>query len=58
MTGDGRADIVGFGDAGVWESINLGNAAFKALQKVIDNFGYDVEGWRFEKHPRSVVGSR
>jgi hypothetical protein len=58
LTGDRRADIVGFGNAGVWESLNNGNATFQALQKVIDNFGYDAGGWRVEKHPRFVVGQR
>ena len=28
LTGDGRADIVGFGNAGVWASLNNGNGTF------------------------------
>jgi hypothetical protein len=28
LTGDGRADIVGFGDAGVWTALNNGNGTF------------------------------
>ena len=56
LTGDGRADIVGFGDGGVWVSLNNGNGTFKPLTKVIDNFGYDAGGWRVEKHPRLVAG--
>jgi hypothetical protein len=28
LTGDGRADIVGFGDGGVWVSLNNGNGGF------------------------------
>jgi hypothetical protein len=58
LTGDRRADVVGFGDAGVWESLNSGNATFQALQKVIDNFAYSAGAWRVEKHPRFVVGPR
>jgi hypothetical protein len=56
LTGDKRADVVGFGNAGVWESLNNGNATFQALQMVIANFAYDAGGWRIEKHPRFVVG--
>jgi hypothetical protein len=54
-TGDGRPDIVGFGDAGVWVSRNNGNGTFQAPQKVVDNFAYNAGGWRVEKHPRFVV---
>jgi hypothetical protein len=28
VTGDGRADIVGFGDDGVWTALNNGSGAF------------------------------
>ncbi|WP_247048718.1 S8 family serine peptidase, partial [Arthrobacter rhizosphaerae] len=55
ITGDGRADIVGFGDAGVWVSLNNGNGTFQAPQKVIDNFAYVAGGWRVEKHPRFLA---
>jgi hypothetical protein len=58
LTGDGRADIVGFGDAGVWVSLNNGNGTFPIPQRVINNFAYDAGGWRVEKHPRVVVGPR
>ncbi len=58
LTGDKRADIVGFGDAGVWRSLNNGNAGFPNPQKVIDNFAYNAGGWRIEKHPRFVAGPR
>ena len=55
LTGDGTADIVGFGDAGVWVSLNNGNATFGAPQKVVDNFAYSAGGWRVEKHPRFLA---
>ena len=58
ITGDKRADIVGFGNAGVWASVNGGNATFPNPTKVINNFGYDAGGWRVHKHPRFVVGPR
>ena len=54
-TGDGRADIVGFGNAGVWVSRNKGDGTFHAPQMVVDNFAYNAGGWRVEKHPRMVV---
>ncbi|WP_198161220.1 FG-GAP repeat domain-containing protein, partial [Variovorax sp. WDL1] len=38
MTGDGRADIVGFGDPGVWIALNNGNGTFQAPQMVLGNF--------------------
>ncbi len=55
LTGDGRADIVGFGDAGVWVSLNNGNGTFQAPTKVVDNFAYEAGGWRVEKHPRFLA---
>ena len=55
LTGDGRADIVGFGDAGVWVSLNNGNGTFKPATRVIDNFAYSAGGWRVEKHPRFLA---
>ena len=55
LTGDGRADIVGFGTAGVWVSLNNGNGTFQAPKKVVDNFAYEAGGWRVEKHPRFLA---
>ena len=46
---------MGFGDAGVWVSLNNGNGTFPAPQKVVDNFAYDAGGWRVEKHPRFLA---
>jgi hypothetical protein len=54
-TGDGRADIVGFGNAGVWVSRAQANGTFAAPQLVIANFGYAAGGWRIEKHPRFLA---
>jgi hypothetical protein len=55
ITGDGRADIVGFGDAGVWVSRNNGDGTFGAPQLVVANFAYNAGGWRVEKHPRFLA---
>jgi hypothetical protein len=54
-TGDGRLDIVGFGDAGVWVSRSLGGGKFEPPGLVVTNFGYTAGGWRVEKHPRFVA---
>ncbi|WP_198161301.1 tyrosinase family protein, partial [Variovorax sp. WDL1] len=39
LTGDRRADIVGFGNAGVWVALNNGTGTFQAPQMVVGNFG-------------------
>ena len=54
-TGDGRADIVGFGNAGVYVSRSQPNGTFSAPQLVVKNFGYEAGGWRVDRHPRFVV---
>ena len=55
LTGDGRADIIGFGDAGVYVSLNNGDGTFQAPELVLDKFGYEAGGWRVEKHPRFLA---
>ncbi|MDT9701462.1 S8 family serine peptidase, partial [Streptomyces sp. P17] len=55
LTGDRRADIIGFGDAGVWRSLNRGRGTFAAPELVVPNFAYDAGGWRVEKHPRFLA---
>ena len=54
-TGDGRADIVGFGDAGVYVSRANANGTFSAPQLVVANFGYNAGGWRTDRHPRFMA---
>jgi len=54
LTGDGRVDIIGFGDAGVYTALNNGDGTFQAVKKVVDDFGYDA-GWRVEKNPRFIA---
>ena len=54
-TGDGRADIVGFGNAGVYVSRATGDGTFAAPQLVVNNFGYDAGGWRVDRHPRFLA---
>ena len=54
VTGDGRADVVGFGDAGVYVSRALSNS-FAAPTLWVNNFGYEAGGWRLDKHPRLLA---
>jgi hypothetical protein len=55
ITGDGRADIVGFGDAGVWTALSNGDGTFQAPQFVIADLGFEAGGWRVDKHPRFLA---
>ncbi|NGZ10873.1 MAG: hypothetical protein CV088_16050 [Nitrospira sp. LK70] len=54
LTGDGCADIVGFGNEGVWVALNKGNGTFQNPKLVLKDFGYD-QGWRADRHPRFVM---
>ena len=49
-TGDGRRDIVGFGNDSVWVARAMPAAA---MELVIDDLGYNAGGWRVERHPAS-----
>jgi phospholipase C len=54
VTGDGRADLVGFGDAGVWTAVSKGDGTFQAPKFVLANMGVQ-QGWQVAKHPRFVA---
>ncbi|MFI9722976.1 FG-GAP-like repeat-containing protein [Streptomyces sp. NPDC052396] len=57
VTGDGKPDIVGFGDEGVWVSRNRGDGQFEQAQLVCRGFGYneDAGAWRVDRHPRFLA---
>jgi hypothetical protein len=55
INGDGCADLVWFGDAGVYVAIGKGDGTFEDQKLVIRDFGYHIGGWRVDKHPRFVV---
>jgi len=55
ITGDGRADIVGFGDAGVWTALSNGDGTFQAPRFVVADLGYEAGGWRVDRHPRFLA---
>jgi hypothetical protein len=54
LTGNGRVDLIGFGDAGVYVALNQ-NGTFQAPKLVLEDFGYNSGGWRVEKHPRFIA---
>ncbi|MCP5073042.1 MAG: VCBS repeat-containing protein [Rhodobacteraceae bacterium] len=54
VNGDGKDDVVGFGNSGVWVSLSTGTA-FQAPSKWIGAFGYNAGGWRVAKHPRFMA---
>ncbi|KAJ2923958.1 hypothetical protein H1R20_g13137, partial [Candolleomyces eurysporus] len=55
VNGDGRGDIVGFKDAGVYVAIGNGDGTFRTPKLVLRDFGYNAGEWRVDKHPRFVV---
>lgn len=59
VNGDGRADIVGFGQGGVWVSLANTNGTFAPAKFALSNFGQD-QGWssydRFERSMADVNG--
>src|SRR4026209_261104 len=54
LTGDRRADIVGFGPHGVWVALNNGSAGFQQPQFRAADLGFN-DAWRVEKHPRFLA---
>jgi V8-like Glu-specific endopeptidase len=52
---DARADIVGFGNAGVWVSRAQPGGAFTAPALVVNEFGADAGDWRVHQHPRFLA---
>jgi phospholipase C len=54
LTGDGRADIVGFGNDGIWVSLGNGDGSFQPARFVLQEFGFN-QGWRVDHHPRFVT---
>ncbi|KQX69478.1 FG-GAP-like repeat-containing protein [Streptomyces sp. Root1310] len=56
-TGDGRLDMVGFHDDGVWISLQDEEGHFAEPLYVLDHFGVE-QGWSSaEEHPRFLLGT-
>ena len=54
LTGDGRADILGFGNGVVYVSYNDGKGNFTEVKPLIEDFGCDG-GWTAERTERYVA---
>ncbi|MBU8900806.1 VCBS repeat-containing protein, partial [Corallococcus sp. M34] len=54
VNGDGRADIIGFSDAGVLVALSTGTG-FAQPRLWLADFGYNAGGWLVEKHPRVLA---
>ena len=56
IDGDGRADIVGFGAAGVYVALGTAAGSFGAATLVLQNFGTAAGGWsNTERYPRKLA---
>jgi hypothetical protein len=55
VNGDGKQDIVGFANDGVYTALSTGTGGFAAPTLVVSEFGYNLGGWRVEKHPRLMA---
>ncbi|MGY2050508.1 NF038122 family metalloprotease [Methylobacterium sp. JK268] len=56
VNGDGKADIVGFGDAGVYVSLATGGGNFAAPTFELGDFGATAGGWSSDDSYRRVLG--
>ena len=56
INGDGRSDIVGFGNTHVFVALGKANGTFENPNPVIQNFTYYSGGWRVEKHRLELFG--
>jgi len=54
LTGDGKADLVGFNNDGVWTALGRGDGTFGSATLVLANFGIN-QGWQVAQHPRFVA---
>lgn len=56
VNGDGRADVVGFADDGVYVSVaNSSGSAFGDSKRWINAYGQEAGGWRVARHPRIMA---
>ena len=55
MTGDGKLDLVGFADDGVFIAFNNGDGTFQSARKVVNQFCRNHGGWSAARHPRVIA---
>lgn len=53
VNGDGRADVVGFGDGGVYVALSHGDS-FGLPKLAVAAFGTATGGWKIDRHPRLI----
>jgi len=53
VNGDGKDDLIGFGNNGVWVTLSTGSG-FGTIRMWTSDFNYLIQGWRVEQHPRMV----
>jgi hypothetical protein len=51
IIGNGRADIVGFGDDGVYAALSKDNGTFQPILYVVSNFGYKLQNLFSQEGP-------
>ncbi|MEM1217876.1 MAG: VCBS repeat-containing protein [Bacteroidota bacterium] len=54
INGDGKADLIGFGNAGVYVAMSMGKS-FREPVLLVENYGYNQGQWRVQSHVR-VMG--
>ena len=54
FNGDGKADVIGFGNEGTYVSVSTGRR-FSAPRRWVDSFAPKAGGWRADRHPRFVA---
>lgn len=54
VNGDGKKDVVGFANSGVYISLGQADGTLSAATPDIKAFGYN-HGWRIDKHPRLLA---
>ncbi len=55
LTGDGKADIVGFGSDGVWTALGTDSWALAPAHRVLTGFFNYDRGWRTAQHLRLIA---
>ena len=55
LTGNGHADIIGFGNRGVCVALGNGDGTFEESRLVLADFGYEGGGWQLDRHPRFLA---
>ena len=55
VNGDGRTDIVGFGESQVFVALGQGDGTFGESQPALDGLGYGAGGWQVSRNPRRLA---